>query len=280
MKIAVIGDLHYPSSKGLDENAVGSRDQFFSTYMDYFLNMEAAYHISVGDLTNFGTKDELNEIYGYIHPYQRSFIHTLGNHDLYSQTREEVLNQVGMKGNHSIESDEVHLVFLETAREQDFDRWDGWISEEQQIWLASEIEKSGDKLMVVFAHHPVYDTTLRSNMRMLSIEPSIDIWSILSKKKGKGIYVNGHNHMDSIVHKENWTFMQIASVLDDQSVRMLEIKDDNCQITTVYVGTEQSRQQASIIGHAIDHFQPFPEGVGTTLERNVIIPLKVVQTVE
>ncbi|HZG73488.1 MAG TPA: metallophosphoesterase [Chondromyces sp.] len=280
MKIAVIGDLHYPSSLGLDENTVVNRDLFFSAFMNHFLSQEAAFHVSVGDLTNFGTKDELDEIYSYIQQYQRSFIHTLGNHDLYSQTREEVLKQVGMNGNHSIETDEAYLVFLETAREMDFDRWDGWISEEQQSWLAEEIEKSGDKLMIVFAHHPVYDTTLRSNMPMLSIEPGIDIWSILRKKKGKGIYVNGHNHMDSIVSKENWTFMQIASVLDDQSVRMLDVKDDYCQITSVYVGTEQSRQQASIIGNGIDHFQPFPEGVGTTLERNAFFPLKVVQTVE
>lgn len=280
MKIAVIGDLHYPSSSALNQTTLKNRDEFFSTFMDNFLSQEAEFHISVGDLTNFGLKEELDGIYGYIQQYQRSFIHTLGNHDLYSQTREEVLSQVGMNGNHSIETEEAILLFLETAREMEFDRWDGWISEEQQNWLAEEIEKSGDKLMIIFAHHPVYDTTARSNIPMLSIEPSIDMWSILSKKKGKGIYVNGHNHTDSIVSNENWTFIQIASVMDNQSVRILDVQDDHFTVTAIHVGTEQSKQQADIIGKAIDHFQLFPDGVGTTLERNVSIPLKVGQTVQ
>ena len=119
-----------------------------------------------------------------------------------------------MLGNHSIETDEAYLLFLETAREQeDPDNWGGWISKEQLVWLEKEIEKSGDKLLLIFAHHPVYDTTFRSNFSMLSIEPKIDVWSVLRKKKGKGIYVNGHNHVDSIVGSENWTFIQIAAVI-------------------------------------------------------------------
>jgi 3',5'-cyclic-AMP phosphodiesterase len=275
MKLAVIGDLHYPSAAGLDELTVQNRNEFFSTFMNDFLSQEADYHISIGDLTNIGSTEELEGIYGYIRPYHKSFIHTLGNHDLYSQTREEVLEQTGMKGNHSIETDEAILLFLETARVQDAENWGGWISEDQLDWLEEEIEKSGDKLMVIFAHHPVYDTTFRSNMPMLSIEPSIDVWSVLRQKKGKGIYVNGHNHIDSIVSNENWSFIQIAAVMDDQSVRILDITDDHCNVTAINVGTEYSRQQAFIIANAIDHFQLIPEGVGTTLGRNITIPLQL-----
>jgi Icc protein len=274
MKLAVIGDLHYPSATGLDELTVQNRNEFFSTFMNDFLSQEADYHISIGDLTNIGSTEELEGIYGCIRPHHKSFIHTLGNHDLYCQTREEVLEQTGMKGNHSIETDEAILLFLETARVQDAENWGGWISEDQLDWLEEEIEKSGDKLMVIFAHHPVYDTTFRSNMPMLSIEPSIDVWSVLRQKKGKGIYVNGHNHIDSIVSNENWSFIQIAAVMDDQSVRMLDITDDHCNVKAISVGTEHSRQQAFIIANAIDHFQLIPEGIGTTLGRNITIPLK------
>jgi 3',5'-cyclic-AMP phosphodiesterase len=67
--------------------------------------------------------------------------------------------------------------------------------------------------------------------------------------------------------------------MDNQSVRILDVQDDHCHITAIHVGTEQSRQQADIIGKAMDHFQLFPEGAGTTLDRNVSIPLKLVQTV-
>ena len=50
-------------------------------------------------------------------------------------------------------------------------------------------------------------------------------------------------------------------------------------VTAIDVGTNDSRKQARKIGHAIDHFKLIPEGVGTTLGRNMTIPLMKVPKV-
>ena len=66
MKIAMIGDLHYPS---IDEAIPGlkeSRTVFYEKFMKQFLETEADFHVSIGDLTNYGTESELTEIYGLI----------------------------------------------------------------------------------------------------------------------------------------------------------------------------------------------------------------------
>ncbi|USG65072.1 metallophosphoesterase [Brevibacillus ruminantium] len=277
MKIAVMGDLHYPSRHGvtkrLEEHVIESRDSFYSNYLKSFFKQEADIYVSVGDLTNFGTKDEFEEVYEYIRSYNKPFYQTLGNHDLYSMPRREVLELTKMNGNFVME-EEVVLLFLETARELDRGNFDGWVTNEQLEWLEKVIDGSGEKTMIVFAHHPVYDTTARSNKNMLSVHPSIDLWSVLNKKKGKGIYVNGHTHTDSIVEKENWTFVQISAVLDDQSVRILELDHDQVSVSAIDVSDDESIELATTIGNGIERFTLFPQGVCTTLNRNKSIKIR------
>ncbi|MBS4190613.1 metallophosphoesterase [Bacillus sp. FJAT-49705] len=277
MKIAVMGDLHYPSRHGvtkrLEEHVIESRDSFYPNYLKSFFNQEADLYVSVGDLTNFGTKDEFEEVYEYIRSYNKPFYQTLGNHDVYSMSRREVLELTKMNGNLIMEEEAI-LLLLETGRELDTVNFDGWVTNEQLEWLEKVIDDSGEKTMIVFAHHPIYDTTAHSNKNMLSIHPSIDLWSVLNKKRGKGIYVNGHTHADSIVEKENWTFVQISAVLDDQSVRILEIDHDQFSVTAIDVSDDESIKLATTIGNAIERFTLFPQGVCTTLNRNKLVKLR------
>lgn len=70
---------------------------FYSGLLDEFLEAEADLHISLGDLTNDGTAEELRQIYGLLKRKPRNFIHVLGNHDLYAQTRAEVLSLSGQQ---------------------------------------------------------------------------------------------------------------------------------------------------------------------------------------
>ena len=167
--------------------------------------------MSIGDLTNCGTEQELTEIYEKINGYHKSLILTIGNHDLYSMSREMVSQLINQKVNHSIDLDEVKLIFWETAREMDKENFGGTVTEEQLIWLQRELEESGDKAVILFGHHPIYDTTFRSNYNKLSIDPEMDVYSVLKNKKGSAIYVCGHNHYDSVVQKDNWTFVQIGA---------------------------------------------------------------------
>lgn len=282
MKIAVMSDLHYPSSTGvknpLEESVINNRDGFYRDYLKNFFAAEADLYVSLGDLTNYGKKDELTEVYDIINSYDKPFKHVLGNHDRYTMTKNEIDELTEMQGDHVIDTPEALLVFLETARELDREKYDGWLTDEQLMWLEQVIVDSGEKTIIIFAHHPLHDTTARSNKKMLSLHPSINIWDVLQKKKGRGFYINGHTHTDSIVEKEQWAFVQCSAVLDSQSVRILDIQQEVIEVQALDISTAHSAEQAAIIGEAIEHFVLFSEGIGTTLNRNKTFDLKITVT--
>ncbi|MCJ7840399.1 metallophosphoesterase [Lederbergia sp. NSJ-179] len=271
MRIALIGDLHYPSMIGQRKDVKEARDKFYTSFIHSFFEIEADYYVSIGDLTNFGMEDELREVYQIIRKYHKNFIHTLGNHDLYGIPREEVLNISDIEQNISMETDLAHLIFLETARDHNDEDYSGYLSDDQLAWLEEQIIQSGEKLVLIFAHHPVYNTTARSNFPYLSIVPEVPIQDILRKKRGNGMYVNGHNHIDSIETIDNWTYIQAGSILDDPSIRILEINQDEISIKAINVGNPELKKQSQMIGSAIHHFQFNPYGIGTTSNREKVI---------
>ncbi|MBR3120274.1 MULTISPECIES: metallophosphoesterase family protein [Oceanobacillus] len=271
MRIAFIGDLHYPSMIGKNEKVKEARDAFYAKFLHTFFEIEADYYVSIGDLTNFGREDELREVYEIIRKYDKPFIHTFGNHDLYGVSRDEVLNISNSEQNISIATDEVNIISLETARDHDHEDYSGYVNDKQLQWLEAEIAESEDKLVIIFAHHPVYDTTANSNFPYLSIQPEVPILDVLRKKKGNGIYINGHNHKDSIETIDNWTFVQANAVLDDQSIRILEINDNEISIQSPHVASPELRGMAQLIGSNINHFQLNPLGMGTTPNREKLI---------
>lgn len=273
MKIAVIGDLHYPSVK--EEYALSQQDRqdFYESFMAHFFSVPADLYVSIGDLTNFGTKDELEGIYAIIDQHQKPFVHVLGNHDVYAMRRDEVLKITKQDRFHSLSTESAVLAFLDTAQEQNYEDWGGTLDIEQQYWLADVVEESGTRPLLVFGHHPVYGTTKNSSKEKRSISPDIPMWDLLNKKQNAGLYVNGHNHFNSIAAREQWTFLQIAAVLDEQAVRVIDISEAMISIDYVPFVDPNLRHQAHTIGNAIDHFRLNTHRLGTEADVKYAIPL-------
>ena len=283
MKITAIGDLHYVQDRTYDTNEqlpakfTAARDRYFNAYLKEVFSLESDYFVSIGDLTNYGTEKELTEVYNIIHQYGKPFIHAIGNHDLYSMTREEVCAITKQKVNHTIELQHVKLIFWETARVMDYDVYGGTVTQQQLDWLQEELQAAGDKLVILFGHHPIYNTTYHSNYENLSIDPAIDVYETLQKKvEGKAIYVCGHNHFDSIVEQDNWTFVQIASVLDVPAVRVIEVEENEVKIYAQTILDESYAEDAAYIGTEMNHFNPIWDSKGTPLARNKVIKLREV----
>ncbi|WP_341201834.1 metallophosphoesterase [Planomicrobium okeanokoites] len=273
MKIAVIGDLHYPTVK--EEYALSQRERqdFYESFMAHFFSVPADLYVSIGDLTNFGTQDELEGIYAIIDQHQKPFVHVLGNHDVYAMPREEVLKITKQDRFHSLSTESAVLAFLDTAQEQNYEDWGGTIDLEQQFWLADVVADSGNRPLLVFGHHPVYGTTKNSSKEKRSISPDIPIWDLLNNKQNAGLYVNGHNHFNSIAAREQWTFLQIAAVLDEQAVRVIDISEAMISIDYVPFVDPNLRQQARNIGNAIDHFSLNTHRLGSEADVKYAIPL-------
>lgn len=275
MKMAVIGDLHYPTLKDGCAYIEEDRQAFYETFLERFFSVPADLYVSIGDLTNFGRIDELEEVYAMIRKHNKPFKHVLGNHDLYAMPREAVLSISGQERFHMLSTDEAILGFLDTAREQNYEDWGGTMSEVQQYWLEAVIEESKDLPLILFAHHPVYATTQNSKKEKRCIHPEVPVWQILSKKQGIGLYVNGHNHSNSLAVRGQWTFLQLAAVLDEQAVRIIEVSDSFISIDSVIIDDAKLRIHAQEIGNAIKHFKLKQDTVGKAAYFKYMIPVPV-----
>ncbi len=273
MKIAVIGDLHFPSVKEPYTFIEEDRQSFYESFMERFFSIQADLYVSIGDLTNFGAADELEDIYAIIRRYGKPFMHVLGNHDVYAMKREEVLRITQQERFHMFTTDEAAFAFLDTAQEQNYEDWGGTLDAVQQQWLETVIEESGTLPLLVFGHHPVHATTKNSEKEKRCIPPDIPMWKLLRQKQGAGLYINGHNHYNSIAVREQWTFLQIAAVLDEQAVRIIEISDALITIDYVPFIDPQLKMKAQAIGTAIDHFQLKTHPLGTQADVKYTIPL-------
>lgn len=275
MKLVLMGDLHYHD---IDEAIPGwreARSAFYETLLECFLELDANFHISLGDLTNFGSTSELQEVYELLNRRKdRTFIHVLGNHDLYAQTRKEVLALTGGQRYLSIDTDKATLVFLDTAKEMDYEDWGGWIDDEQLQWLEDIVKTCRTKTLLVFAHHPVFNTTSRSELDKGSIHPSIDMWRILSQKKGKAVYFNGHTHVDSIVEQSGWTFVQLSACLDQHGFRVVEIDEEEIRISAIDIADEAVHTHAPMLHRHMKYFQHKPDARGKETDRGIVIPLQ------
>lgn len=273
MRLAILGDLHYHMA---DENIaewVSACDGFYKSLLQRFIETDADYHISLGDLTNYGSTEELQAVYKLLEARQSSFYHVLGNHDLYEQSCKSVLALTGQPRYHAIDTELALLVFLDTNRELSPEDWSGWIDDEQLQWFEDKLVSSGIKPLLVFAHHPVYGTTARSESDRMYIDPDIDMWRILDQKQGPAVYFNGHNHMDSIVIRNNWHFVQLSAGLDDPSLRIVDVSKEAIRITAIDVTEATIADHARILHQHIRHFSHKPDGRGQDADRNTVISL-------
>ncbi|MBM7564999.1 metallophosphoesterase family protein [Paenibacillus sacheonensis] len=277
MRLVLMGDLHYHEIDAAIPGLPEARTAFYHTLLDHFMNTDADLHISLGDLTNFGSPSELREVSALLRREDRAFIHVLGNHDVYSQPREQVLAITGQQRYRSIDTDEAMLVFLDTAREMNTADWSGWMDDEQLHWLEERVEESGTKPLLVFGHHPVYQTTVRSEIDKGSIHPSIDMWRILNRKEGTGVYFNGHTHVNSIVARNNWTFVQIAACLDQPGFRIVELEGERLRISEVDMMDADMMAHAATMHLHISHFHPTPEARGQESDRRSDISVTAAQ---
>ncbi|XEC92926.1 metallophosphoesterase [Paenibacillus tarimensis] len=273
MKLVLMGDLHYHE---VDETVPGWQEAshaFYQALLERYLDIEADAHISLGDLTNYGTTAELHQVYEMLRRTGRTFYHVLGNHDLYAQPRDEVLRITGQARYHSIETERAVFAFLDTAKEMDLEDWGGWLDEEQLLWLENVVNRSGTKPLLVFAHHPVYMTTKRSDRDKGSIHSDIDMWRILKRKEGMGVYFNGHTHVDSIVRQHNWTFVQLSACLDQHAFRLVEIGREEILISAIDVADKDMENNASVLHKNMKHFSHNPEARGGIYDRECTVPL-------
>ncbi|TVY01365.1 metallophosphoesterase family protein [Cohnella terricola] len=275
MKLAIIGDLHYPDELlSQAQSTKEARDAFYSYFLDRFLSIEADYYISIGDLAHLGEFSEFKYVLNQLQDRQLQdrFLHALGNHDTFTYSKTDILTLTRQPRFTLIEQPDAFLLVLDTAREIRED-WSGTMDDEQLVWLSEQLDRPANKPLLVFAHHPPHGTTARSTETMMSLDPTLDIWPILKRWKGFGFYFNGHNHVHSIVRREQWHFIQTAAVPDAPAVRVVCVEDGELRMETIDLSNTETTEWASLFTADMYDYEILPEANGDSTSASLRVEL-------
>ncbi|MEY2979523.1 MAG: metallophosphoesterase family protein [Prochlorotrichaceae cyanobacterium] len=236
-KLAILGDLHFPNYTS--SNLEVCRDRVFRDWFRQIAELNPDLVIAVGDTTNWGMIEELTRLRTIVSESNLPFIAIAGNHDCYSLPKAE-LAPFFLGDYTSVASDQLYCSFdranirfilLDTAKPKEARDYGGWLPAEQGEWLREQIrdynQQPNLKQLLVFGHHPLKETTTRTEEHKLHIENTDFILPILETlERPTGYYFCGHNHQHSIVQKNQWCYVQSAAPWDCLSFRWVTIASE------------------------------------------------------
>ncbi len=246
MRFVILGDLHYSDYREPDQ--IEARERLFKTWLSQVAALQPDVVFAIGDTTNRGTLSEMQGLQAIIQESGLNFVRVTGNHDCYSLSKPE-LAPFFLGGRTPVSADEIYTSFdtalvrfvvLDTARDRDRERYDGFVSDAQLAWLGQEIEKfnreSGPRYLMALGHHPIFGTTRRSSEEMLQIQNSEAVnekFALL--QRGPGFYICGHNHSHSLFGPDaiGWYHVQTADPLDCRSFRLITVTEERVEVEVV-----------------------------------------------
>ncbi|WP_160112457.1 metallophosphoesterase family protein [Salicibibacter kimchii] len=273
LRFALIGDLHYPILETETAAFKEARQRFFTSFFTDFLQTSADLHVSIGDLTHHGDLNELEQAYQFLKNEPINFKHVLGNHDVYSHEKQTVQTITTQPRYSHLETDEAVLVFLDSTREKKPDDWSGMIDVEQFNWLRHLLEHYQDQRLIVFAHHPLYNTTTRSDQDKASIVSEDPVHDLLANHKTGGFYICGHTHVHSIARKKQWTYIQTAAVYDHPAIRVIEFENGRLHTTLKACEDEHTLENAETVRHHVYKRETPFDIMGATTDRTQTVVL-------
>lgn len=280
LRIALIGDLHYPGMLNNTAGDITVRETFYTELLHSFFMEDADLHISVGDVTHQGSSEEWKGIERMIQKYPgRTFRFVLGNHDVLAQSKNVTLEQLELPRYFVEETRDCRFVYLDTTRDMSPDNWGGFVDDEQLGWLQT-LEKQEDKPTLVFAHHPIHNTTAKSELPMMNVENSRDVVEQLEKIASQVIYFNGHNHIQSIAKHptlEHWDFVQTASALSAPCFRIIEVTPTSVAVTTKHLATPTFQKRAAAVREIVSDYWHDETACGGHGDQSIIIDRQVLK---
>lgn len=262
MRLALLGDFHYSTMSHGTEEMKAARVRAYEHMLNAFLKEEADVHVSIGDLTHEGTDQELRSMFSMLAGSGRNFIHVLGNHDTYSMPKREISMLTGQERYRAMDTPHARLIFLDTTQEMNRTDWGGELDEEQLDWLKDQLADSREKQVLLFGHHPVFDTTARSTLDKLYIRPQEELKGILNSRPEGGIYFCGHNHLNSIVEQGKWHYVQTAACLDVPAYRVIEVHEGGVAITHRFIQDAGLNEDIQSFCYDLPGFGPVANALG------------------
>ncbi|HHT24634.1 MAG TPA: metallophosphoesterase [Clostridiaceae bacterium] len=274
MKIRFISDLHYTDPSLFSADKAKVHDFYIKFVLDQLFSKSADLYISLGDLIHTGTELEINNTYAWIDEHPEAvtkFHHLSGNHDLLLYDRSEWPNTY-YQGNYFQSFTGFHVLYLETSRIKNSSNYGGYISPGTISWLAERIEQTGDEPLLVFAHHPIKNTSRLSWRTMMHVDEDCNLDMVLAKKRGPAFYISAHNHCDSILHSGQWTYLQSACELEHPAIKNIEIDAEHLSFYYEDLETPDLAAARAEFLSDMPFFSPYGSPArGSVLERQLYV---------
>lgn len=253
LTISLAGDLHYPEILEEKTELLMAKDSFFTKYLQAFLGTAADYHVFIGDTTHNGLAKEYQDLQRFfVQRPEGTVKQVLGNHDILSLPKKELLSITGQARYEKVETDQAVLLFLDTTKEFQLHGWG--LDAEQWEWLDAQITMCPNKVLMIFAHHPVPSTTVHGSSVDPTFEPYQDIRPLLRKRQGTAFYFNGHAHFQSFVHQEPWYFIQTTAPICNPSYRVVELDGTVLRVKTIHIQDESILESGKLLYDRLSGF--------------------------
>ena len=252
-RIGILGDVHYINSKQeLKQELAVQLKSYYIACLEYLKKeTQTARFLSVGDIAHTGQKSEFLEFYDLIKSHGIDLSHVMGNHDLLQFKKYELTDLEYYRRDCLIREEEYDILFLDTAKEKKEEDWGGILNNSQLELLKKCVIESNQRLLIVVAHHPIFDTTYGSTDYLMSIEENAEINHILDMKVGQGIFVCGHTHLSSMVKKKNWSMIQAASIMNMNTIPFLLINHGEAFVVWSRIKDKELKEAGCIIGSSL-----------------------------
>ncbi len=294
MRFVVLGDLHFSSYPDLAREA--ARDRVFGTFFRQVAALKADLVFAVGDTTHTGTFEEFESQNNLAAKFGLPLIRLTGNHDSDFLEKAEMapfyLGELSPVSGDELytrfDSGPARLLLLDTSRvKMTNENWSGLVSPAQLNWLKNEISlfnhATSPEFIILLGHHPIANTTARSEENWLNIDNSLEVREILQGlKRTPGLYICGHNHINSIFGPDpnNWYFLQAGAPMICESFRLVEVSPREIKIETIDfdLAGPGIREDLEFIRTNMEHFSFLPLEIvrGAEKDRSLTIELDVV----
>jgi predicted phosphodiesterase len=251
LRLGLVTDLHYADKKPSGSRHYRETPHKLAEAIEKFNARKPTFVVELGDFID--AADSVKEELGYLRKINKEFSniskqrhHVLGNHCVYTLTKQEFLDEVEQKKSYySFDSGQFHFIVLDSCFRSDgkpygrknFQWTDPNIPKAEVEWLKADLEATSKKT-IVFAHQRL-DVS-----NHYGVKNCAEVRQILESSKQVLAVFQGHSHKNELhqikgIHYCTMTAMIEGSGEASNGYSLMEISNDGT------IAIEGFRKQAS-----------------------------------